>query len=220
MKRKLLLVGSLVLAFWPFGQAGAIDHVGNERQDTLAPFPRTIEEVPSDFVFLAVEGPEDRSSYADGLSVESSVDFTRSSLVARPTLVTSSVITAGSCQYRQRTDNIHKTTNTDGTPAVSVHGWWTKELNSGTCPSKANVDIRLLAYGCGSATGCGWVQVGFGTKDVFAGGGSANRANARRTCASSQVVVYKEQVDVDLLDWSDPSGYSEGPDTQVACYPT
>jgi hypothetical protein len=169
-------------------------------------------------VFLPKAGSEDRSLSTAPVDSEDQKDLASGFSPQTLRAATSGVITAGTCKYRQRSDNPHVTFTT-GSRNASVHGWWTKESTSGACPSKANVDITLQAFGCGSFTGCGWVTVGFGSLDVSAGGGSGKRANARTGCANSNPVAYREQVDVDLLNWNDPSGYTEGPEIQVACYP-
>ncbi len=183
------------------------------RATPTLPFPRTIDEIPADFEFLPVAGLEDRSVpviVPDDVSPAAG-------LRALPRYVVSNVITAGTCKYRQRADYIHISSTSPR--AVSVHGYWKIEPGSGTCPAKANVDTRLQAYGCGSFTGCGWVDVAFKSTDVAAGGGSGRVSVARRECSSTTTVVYREQIDVDLIGVSDPSGYSQGVEKQVTCYP-
>lgn len=221
-----IAVGCAVTAISPMTTSvGAVDFAAPDNTSSsperLAEFPRTIDDIPSDFVFLAKAGPEDRSRPLETPPEQTEKVGQSAGFRAKPSYVVSSVITAGTCKYRQNSDNIHTTTST-GTTDASVHGWWTKESVSGnTCPSKAIVTIYLQAYGCGSFTGCGWVTLASGQRTVYAGGGSTNWANARRTCANTNsVVVYREQVDVDLVNWSDPSGYSQGADKQLWCYPT
>jgi len=87
---------------------------------------------------------------------------------------------------------------------------------SGTCPSKAKVDIYLQAYGCDPIS-CGWVTVASGSGDYYAGGGSGKRANARKACATTATVGWRGYVDVDLIGVSDPSGYTYGPGVNLPC---
>ncbi|WP_456698475.1 hypothetical protein [Aeromicrobium sp. P5_D10] len=130
-------------------------------------------------------------------------------------MAVSGVITAGSCKYRQRTDNVHFS----GTGfAASAHGWWTKE--SGTCPSKANVDAVLQAVFCDAFGSCYWRTVDTKSKSVYAGGGSANRSAVRENCAGSKTVGWRVRVDVDLIGVGDPSGWTTSPGKDLACYPS
>ena len=129
-------------------------------------------------------------------------------------LAASPAITAGSCEYEQRTDDVHFS----GTGwAASGHGWWMR--SAGTCPSKANADIELQAVWC-DQYGCRWRTVASGSKDVYAGGGSANRAAAREDCGGSKTVGWRLRVDVDLLAVSDPSGWTYSSGRDLACYPS
>lgn len=193
-----------------------IDRSGKPDVDDeyLAPFPRTIEEIPEDFVFLPVAGEEDRSEPVEPTRDESE-SAARAWRAPAPQAITSPIRTAGTCQYRDRSDNIHITSG-----EVSVHAWWDRVSSpASTCPSKANVEVWLQAYGCGSL-GCGWVTIANNNRNVYAGGGSSRWVNARRACANTNPVAFREQVDVDLIDWPDPSGYSQGPEVQRNCYPT
>lgn len=120
-------------------------------------------------------------------------------------------ITAGSCTYRQAVDDPHPSGS-----ETSAHGWWL--MISGTCPSTANVEVYLQAYFCGS-TGCGWISVASGSGDYSAGGGSGNRATARKACANSSTVGWRAFVDVDLNGVVDPSGYTYSAITNLSCSP-
>jgi hypothetical protein len=130
------------------------------------------------------------------------------------TSAVSGVITAGKCSYQQVSDDVHWSSTGW---AMSGHGWWTKY--SGTCPSKANVDIQLQAVWC-DGFGCYWKTVASGSKDVYSGGGSANRAAAREDCSGSQIVGWRSRVDVDLIGVSDPSGWTYSAGKDFACYPS
>ncbi|MFL6139649.1 MAG: hypothetical protein ACJ74O_17875 [Frankiaceae bacterium] len=121
-------------------------------------------------------------------------------------------ITAGSCTYEQATDNAHLSSGD-----ASTHGWWLKD--SGTCPSKATVTQYIQAYWCDPFYGCSWQTLSSGQADVYAGGGSGNRATARWTCHGTQTVGWRGFVDVDLDGVSDPSGYTYSPPQNLACYP-
>jgi len=128
---------------------------------------------------------------------------------AQPALASASVqvsplsVTAGSCVFDQALDNPH----TSG-GEVSVHGWWL--YRSGTCPSKAKVSVWLQAYWQPTSGAGYWVTVTPtpGTKTVFAGGGSVARANVRTPCVTSGPISWRGRVDVDLINWNDPSGYT------------
>ena len=104
---------------------------------------------------------------------------------------------AGSCSYETRGDWPHRS-GAD----VSAHGWWI--YLSGSCPSQADVTVYLQQYWC-DAWGCRWITRAQGAKRVYAGGGSANRANARKYCDSSEYTGWRNVVDVDLVGVSDPS---------------
>jgi hypothetical protein len=86
--------------------------------------------------------------------------------------------------------------------AVSGHGWWIKGTTKAT---KAKVQIWLEVK-----NGSSWRVVGYGTKTVYSGGGSANRAAARMVCASGPVAggttfTYRSRIDVDLIGEADSS---------------
>jgi hypothetical protein len=130
------------------------------------------------------------------------------------TMAESGNITAGSCTYRQAIDNPH--ISSTAPRAASVHGWWRKI--GGTCPSKANVDVYLQGYWC-DRWGCRWITVAFDSKDVYAGGGSGNRATARKTCSSTKTVGWRGFVDVDLIGVIDPPGYTYSSPVNLACQP-
>jgi hypothetical protein len=124
-------------------------------------------------------------------------------------------ITAGSCTYKQAIDDPH--VSSTAPPAASVHGWWLRV--SGTCPSKANVDVYLQGYWC-DIYGCRWITVASGSSDVYAGGGSGRRATARKTCSSTaRTVGWRGFVDVDLIGVSDPAGYTYSAIRNLACSP-
>lgn len=82
--------------------------------------------------------------------------------------------TAASCEPTARGDNVHVTAGD-----ASGHGWWLQ----GTCSNvKTPVTVSLLEHFSDNT----WRQVGTeGYKNVYPGGGSANRANARATCANT-----------------------------------
>jgi hypothetical protein len=126
-------------------------------------------------------------------------------------LAVSGVITAGTCKYQQATDNPHLSSGD-----TSVHGWWLHY--SGTCPAKATVTEYLQAYWC-DIYGCRFITVSSGKADVYAGGGSGKRATARLACASSHTVGWRGFVDVNLDNWSDPSGYTYSAIENLACSP-
>jgi len=129
-----------------------------------------------------------------------------------------SSVTAGTCEYDQRVDNPHKSLD-DGVWTASVHGWWVRTSAAGTCPTLANVDTYLQSYWCGSS-GCYWVTVDIDRVDVKQGGGRGKRGNARETCATSTSVGWRAYVDVDLINWSDPSGVEYSAIRNLTCTPS
>jgi hypothetical protein len=68
---------------------------------------------------------------------------------------------------------------------VSAHGWWT--IGDGGCPNeKASVTVGLQEY----FSDLTWHNEGtVGTSSVYPGGGSANRAAARATCAATTPIA-------------------------------
>lgn len=134
--------------------------------------------------------------------------------IIAPLATANPVITAGNCKYTQELDYPH---TSDGD--ASIHGWFNKA--GGTCP-KAKVSVFLQAWWCDSA-GCRWVTVARSDPDapaVYAGGGSANRVNARITCrAGSAAVSWRGYVDVDLVSVNDPSGVRYSDQKNLNCEP-
>ena len=124
----------------------------------------------------------------------------------------SGVITAGKCKYKQAIDDPHHPVN-----YVAVHGWWI--YSSGTCPSKANIDVYLQAYWC-DWLGCRWVTVDSDSHDYYAGGGSGRRATGHVDCSSNAGLVgWRGYVDVDLNGVADPSGYTYSVIKNFYCSP-
>jgi hypothetical protein len=109
---------------------------------------------------------------------------------------------------------------TDGDPVhysatpgdVSGHGWWINE----DCPAgtKAKVTVKLQEwYDDGT-----WHTKNTGSKTVYAGGGSANRATARATCAQSVGDYYwRTVVDVDLVGITDSANVYITPYQPLTC---
>lgn len=168
----------------------AIENAAPEAE--LAPPPSlTPAELPADFEYLPYSGNGDGGEVG--------------------TMADSNVITAGSCQYRQSVDDPHVTANEAG-----VHGYWKRW--GGTCPSTANVDVYLQAWGCGS-TGCTWVTQSHASGDYSAGGGRGKRATAKEGCSSTRTVGWRGFVDVDLNGVNDPAGYTYGTEKDLPCAP-
>lgn len=126
--------------------------------------------------------------YGDGTDAEAA-----ESVDSAPTVQT----VAGSCSYDTRGDYPHPSGSD-----VSAHGWWV--YLSGSCPAQADVTVYLQQYWC-DGWGCRWITRATGEKRVYAGGGSANRANARTYCDSSEYTGWRNVVDVDLVGVSDPA---------------
>ncbi|MFM9442094.1 hypothetical protein [Streptomyces acidiscabies] len=87
-------------------------------------------------------------------------------------------------------------------PTVSAHGWWIDE-NSGDAKAKVTVKLQVKERN-GS-----WRTVTTGTKTVKQGGGSARRANARKTCVGTASTTWRSEVDVDII------GVADSPDKLV-----
>jgi len=85
---------------------------------------------------------------------------------------------------------------------ASAHGWWVDE-NSGDAKAKVTVKLQVKERN-GS-----WRTVTTGTKTVEQGGGSARRANARKTCAGTASTTWRSEVDVDII------GVADSPDKLV-----
>ncbi|CCF85303.1 conserved hypothetical protein [Nitrolancea hollandica Lb] len=103
---------------------------------------------------------------------------------------------------------------------VSVHGYWKNKSGAGTCPSKATVTVYLQAWYCYDYPySCYWATLTVDQEDVYAGGGSANRAAARWNCANNNTVGWRGYVDVDLIGWSDPAGYTYSDIVNLPCSP-
>lgn len=77
----------------------------------------------------------------------------------------------------------------------------------------ADVTVQLQVNRAGS-----WVDVGqLGSERVRAGGGSANRANARVECAGPADTEWRSIVDVDIVDHIDSPGKDYSPPQKLRC---
>ncbi|WEV25720.1 hypothetical protein OYE22_11290 [Streptomyces sp. 71268] len=95
--------------------------------------------------------------------------------------------------------------------AVSAHGWWKRKSG----PAKyAKVTIELQAH-----AGAKWKTIDTGTKKkAKSGGGSANRAHARKNCKNATTVVkFRSRVDVDIIGYSDPPTKLVTPTRKIKC---
>ena len=101
--------------------------------------------------------------------------------------------------FLTRYDDVH--ISSSAPYPASGHGWWE---NKGGPAVKARVTIQLQARNY-PYTGA-WHNVGEpGSKVVYSGGGSANRAAANVKCTNRvQDVEWRSVVDVDLIDYRDP----------------
>ena len=80
------------------------------------------------------------------------------------------------CTFSMQGDYVHKSFG-----EASGHGWW---VNGDCDATQAIVTVQLQQYINGS-----WVDAGSpGSKTVYSGGGSANRAVARARCNTSDFV--------------------------------
>lgn len=114
--------------------------------------------------------------------------------------------------FRTRYDNVH--VSSSAPYPASGHGWWE---NLGGPAVKAKVTIQLQARNY-PYTGK-WHNVGQpGSKVVYSGGGSANRAAANVTCTNRvQDVEWRSVVDVDLIDYRDPPDKSYSDPQHLWC---
>jgi hypothetical protein len=98
--------------------------------------------------------------------------------------------------------------------AVSAHGWWVKGTTKAT---RAKVEIWIEAW-----TGSRWRVVAHGSKTVYSGGGSANRAAARMVCAAGPVAgnsTYRSRIDVDLIGYADSNEQAITASVAIRCLP-
>ena len=122
------------------------------------------------------------------------------------------------CDHEGRTDDVHRSSNGRD---VSVHGWWVKI--GGNCPPKAKVWVELQAWRCRGwwiFWRCGWDGIDRSRpKDIYPGGGSANRVNARHVCVSNSMVSWRAAVDVNIPGQPDPSTKFYSRTYNLACNP-
>ena len=121
------------------------------------------------------------------------------------------------CSFTTGADNPHLSSTGF---ATSAHGWWV--AHSPSCPTYADVEVRLWGYYCGSAgvgpEFCFWKFLTSDEKRVKSGGGSGRRTTARNDCTQIQLVGYRSVVDVNLVGQID--GYDqETRYANVLCYP-
>lgn len=111
---------------------------------------------------------------------------------------------AAGCTPFAQGDNVHPSSGD-----ASGHGWWT--IGDGGCPNeKAKVTVGLQEYFSDKT----WHNEGsVGTASVYPGGGSANRAVARATCASTVPAGWRSYVIVAIGNGA--SGYT--PAQNIAC---
>jgi hypothetical protein len=121
-------------------------------------------------------------------------------------------ISAGSCNYNGVADYPHVTNN-----EASVHGYWV--VLSGSCPSTAKVTADLQALACSSLFGCTWITQDTRSGTYTPGSGTGHWATPHKACGYTATVGWRGRVDVDLTNWSDPSGYQYSVERDLACYP-
>lgn len=98
------------------------------------------------------------------------------------------------CTFSMHGDYVHKSFGD-----ASGHGWW---VNGDCEATQAIVTVQLQQYINGS-----WVDAGSpGSKIVYSGGGSANRAVARASCNTSTWTWWRSEIDVDLIGIPDTPG--------------
>ncbi|WP_329109503.1 hypothetical protein OG792_12115 [Micromonospora sp. NBC_01699] len=122
-------------------------------------------------------------------------------------LSTADVLAQAGCLFISDGDFVHKTGND-----ATGHGYW-GNIN---CPAgtRAKVTIWLEEYYDDGS----WRVKGEGEKSpVYAGGGSANRANARATCQGTAQVSWRSRIDVDLIGQVDSSEQAVTETRNLAC---
>ena len=115
------------------------------------------------------------------------------------------------CDYEGRADFPHVTNN-----EASVHGYWLK--TGGECPSTATVTVDLQALLC-SSLGCTWVTQATDSGTFNPGSGTGKWATPHKSCATSSLVGWRGQVDVNLTDFADPPGKHHGTAKDLNCSP-
>lgn len=119
---------------------------------------------------------------------------------------------ASTCNYSGKADYPHVSSG-----EASVHGYWIK--NSGRCPSTATVTVDLQARACSDVFGCVWITQSTASGTFTPGPGTGKWATPHKKCANSSTGGWRGRVDVDLTDWSDPSGYDYSVAVDLACSP-
>jgi len=109
------------------------------------------------------------------------------------------------CTFWMHGDNVHKSSGD-----ASGHGWW---VNDDCNATQAIVTVQLQQYINGS-----WVDAGSpGSKTVYSGGGSANRAVGRASCNTSTWTAWRSEIDVDLIGIPDTPGKYYTPTRNLYC---
>ncbi len=109
------------------------------------------------------------------------------------------------CTFWMRGDNVHKSSGD-----ASGHGWWE---NVDCNATQAVVTVQLQQYINGS-----WVDAGSpGSKTVYSGGGSANRAVGRASCNTSDWTAWRSEIGVDLIGILDTPGKYYTPTRNLYC---
>lgn len=120
------------------------------------------------------------------------------------------------CTFFQKGDYAHLST-WDKSPGAartaSAHGWWE---NVDCRAQTANVTVQLQAYVNGAWRNAGAPGV---KKNVYSGGGSANRAAAQSVCASYTSTRWRSVIDVDLVGQDDSAEKLTTPERTLACRP-
>ncbi|MEU2450727.1 hypothetical protein ABZ605_11765 [Streptomyces sp. NPDC012765] len=93
-------------------------------------------------------------------------------------------------------DNVHISSTAPA--AASGHGWWVKISGPGT-KAKVTIELQALDYRDNK-----WKTVATGSKTVYSGTGSANRAAARKVCTNRIMQVqWRSRIDVDIIGVND-----------------
>ncbi|MFD9422462.1 MULTISPECIES: hypothetical protein [unclassified Streptomyces] len=95
-------------------------------------------------------------------------------------------------------------------PTASAHGWWLNGSGPGT---KAKVTVSLQAKDGGG----NWKSVETSSKTIKPGGGSARRANARKTCEGTAKTTWRSVVDVDVIGVRDSPSKLYTPSKTYPC---
>lgn len=99
--------------------------------------------------------------------------------------------------FLTRGDKVHFSSTPP--PTISAHGWWL-DPSAGDLRAKVTVELQV------KQRNGDWRTVATGSKTVRQGGGSARRANVRKSCVGTATTTWRSRVDVDIIGVADSPG--------------